>query len=106
VSATTPFTREDLTDLRSNAALVVKRHVPRYEDVYARRGWSMFSGLDRVYVNDRARRELGWEPRYDFAHVIELADADQDFRSPLAQAIGSKGYHAEVFADGPYPVES
>jgi len=26
-------------------------------------------------------------------------------RSPLAQAIGSKGYHAEAFAEGPYPVE-
>jgi nucleoside-diphosphate-sugar epimerase len=23
--------------------------------------------------------------------------------SPLARLVGSKGYHAEVFADGPYP---
>jgi hypothetical protein len=26
-------------------------------------------------------------------------------RGPLAQTIGSKGYHAETFGDGPYPVE-
>jgi hypothetical protein len=28
-----------------------------------------------------------------------------DPRSALARAVGSKGYHAETFADGPYPVE-
>jgi UDP-glucose 4-epimerase len=27
-----------------------------------------------------------------------------DFRSPLALAVGSKGYHDETFAGGPYPV--
>jgi UDP-glucose 4-epimerase len=105
VSATTPFMREDLPELRSNAAAVVKRRVPRYEEVYARRGWSMFPGIDRVYSNERARRDLGWMPRYDFARVIDLLAAAKDPRSPLAQAIGSKGYHATAFAEGPYPVE-
>jgi UDP-glucose 4-epimerase len=59
VSATTPFTRDDLHELRTNAAVVVRRYVPCYEDVYARRGWSMFPGIDRVYVNERARSDLG-----------------------------------------------
>jgi UDP-glucose 4-epimerase len=105
VSATTPFTRDDLQELRTNAAAVVTRRVPRYEDVYVRRGWSMFPGIDRVYVNERARSELGWRPRYDFAHVIDLVRAGEDPHSPLARAIGSKAYHADVFAEGPYPVE-
>jgi hypothetical protein len=26
-------------------------------------------------------------------------------RSSLARLVGSKGYHAQVFADGPFPVE-
>ena len=65
----------------------------------------MFPRIDRVYVNDRARRDLGWDPRYDFARVIELLRAGDDPRSPLARAIGSKMYHAEAFAEGPYPVE-
>jgi hypothetical protein len=30
--------------------------------------------------------------------------AGHDLRSPLAQAIGQKGYHAGAFAEGPYPV--
>jgi UDP-glucose 4-epimerase len=105
VSATTPFTRDDLQELRTNAAVVVRRRVPRYEDVYFRRGWSMFPGIDRVYVNERARNELGWRPRYDFARIIDLVDAGEDPRSPLARTIGSKGYHADAFAEGPYPVE-
>jgi UDP-glucose 4-epimerase len=105
VSATTPFTLDDLHELRTNAAAVVRRHVPHYEAVYACRGWSMFPSIDRVYVNERAKSELGWRPRYDFAHIIDLVHARQDFRSPLARAVGSKGYHAEEFAEGPYPVE-
>ncbi len=105
VSATTPFTREDLQELRINAAAVVRRRVPRYEDVYARRGWSMFPGIDRVYINERARRALGWEPKYDFALVLDRVRGGEDSRSPLAREVGSKEYHPDTFEDGPYPVE-
>jgi len=28
----------------------------------------------------------------------------RDFRSPLAQAVGIKGYHDEAFVEGPYPI--
>lgn len=105
ISATTPFLPEDLHELRINAPQVVQRRVPQYEAEYKRRAWKMFPSIDRVYVNDRARKELGWEPRFDFAHVIDRLKAEDDLRSPLARVIGSKGYHPQVFADGPYPVE-
>ncbi len=105
ISATTPFMREDLGELRSNAPAVLKRRVPDYEAEYARRGWRMFPGIERVYANERARSELGWTPRYDFRTVLEKLRAGQDPRSPLAQAVGSKGYHAAKFAEGPYPTE-
>jgi UDP-glucose 4-epimerase len=105
VSATTPFTRDDLPEVRANADGVVRRRVPRYQEVYACRGWSMFPGIDRIYINDRARRDLDWRPRYDFAHIIDLLHAGEDPRSSLARAVGSKGYHAHAFADGPYPLE-
>jgi nucleoside-diphosphate-sugar epimerase len=104
ISATTPFLPDDLPDLRGNAAAVVRRRVPDYEEEYTRRGWRMFPGIDRVYVNERARRELGWRPRYDFRHVLNLLKSGVDIRSPLARAVGLKGYHAHRFADGPYPV--
>jgi nucleoside-diphosphate-sugar epimerase len=104
ISATTPFRPEDLAELRQNAPRVVARRVPEFEAEYARRGWKMFPGIERVYVNERTRRELGWRPRYNFRHVVECLQAGEDPRSELARAVGSKGYHARTFADGPYPV--
>jgi UDP-glucose 4-epimerase len=104
ISATSPFSPGDLAQLRADARAVVARYVPGYEQEYQRRGWSMLSSIDRVYVNALARRELGWQPRYDFARVVQQLRASEDFRSPLAIAVGAKGYHSGVFADGPYPV--
>ncbi len=83
----------------------MNRRVPGYESEYARRGWKMFAGIDRVYVNDLARKDLGWRPRYDFSYVLDRLRAGEDPRSPLSRAVGSKGYHAGRFAEGPYPVE-
>ena len=59
----------------------------------ARRGWTMLADIDRVYVNDRARRDLGWRPRHDFASAIERLARDEDFGSALARDVGAKGYH-------------
>ena len=104
ISATTPFTPEDLSALRVDAPGVLKHRIPDYEAVYAHLGWKMFPSIERVYVNARAREELGWRPRYDFESVIANLKAGEDPRSPLAQAVGSKGYHADQFAEGPYPL--
>jgi UDP-glucose 4-epimerase len=93
ISATTPFRRDDLAELRTDAPAVVARRAPGYETVYARLGWRMLPSIDRVYVNDRARAELGWQPRTDFGRVVELLRRGEEFRSPLARAIGGKGYH-------------
>ena len=105
VSATTPFIRRDAANLRQDAAAVVTRRVPSHRAEYARRGWSIFPQIERVYDNARARAALNWEPTYTFARAIGQLRRNLDFRSPLAQAIGVKGYHAQAFADGPYPVE-
>jgi UDP-glucose 4-epimerase len=105
ITATTPFTRGDLAELRTNAPAVVDRYFPQHADVYRRRGWRMFPSIDRVYVNERARAELAWQPRYDFGRVIDLIAAGEDPRSPLARTIGVKGYHPRTFAEGPYPVD-
>lgn len=105
ISATTPFTPDDLQELRTDAPAVVRRYAPEYEMEYTRRGWKMFPAIERVYVNKRARQELGWQPRYDFYTVLNSLRNNSDPRSPLARIIGSKGYHAQTFTQGPYPVE-
>jgi UDP-glucose 4-epimerase len=94
VSATTPFAPGDLAELRTDAPAVVRRRVPGYEAVYAELGWRMLPGIERVYVNARAREALGWEPRYDFGAALERLAGGEDPRSPLALAVGAKGYHA------------
>jgi UDP-glucose 4-epimerase len=102
VSATTPFTRDDLPALREDAPAVVARRFPDYAEIYAERGWAMFPSIERVYVNERARRDLGWEPRYDFRRALDALAAGEDPRSALAVTVGAKGYHAE--STGPYTV--
>src|SRR5262249_43035854 len=105
ISATTPFLPEDLPELRADAPRGGRRRGPGDEAEYGRRGWRMFLSIDRVYVNRRARDELGWRPRYDFEFVLDRLRAGDDPRSLLARAIGSKGYQADAFPDGPYPVD-
>ncbi|MDQ3425199.1 MAG: NAD(P)-dependent oxidoreductase [Actinomycetota bacterium] len=102
VSATTPFSRDDLAELAVDAPSVVRRLFPAYEAVYALHGWRMFPRVDRVYANAQARRALGWAPRYDFRYALDRLAANEDPRSPLAVSVGAKGYHA--VSTGPYTV--
>lgn len=95
ISATTPFTREDLPALRADLPAVLARLYPDYAEIYARRRWTMLPGIDRVYVNTRAREALEWAPVYDFRRALDSLAAGEDPRSPLAVAVGAKGYHAQ-----------
>ena len=100
ISATTPFTRDDVTELRSDAPAVLRRRVPAYSQVYAARGWRMTPDIERVYDNERAREDLGWTPRYDFEHALARIAAGAPPFSPLTRVVGAKGYHARSV--GPY----
>lgn len=94
VSATTPLFRQDAADLRRDAPAVIARRVPGWEAVYARLGWRMPASIDRVYDNARARAELGWAPRHDFAAGLARVAAGRGVLSNLAREIGMKGYHS------------
>ena len=94
ISATTPFGPGDLAAVRADLPAVVRRLYPDYEELYARRGWRMFPAIERVYVNQRARRGLGWSPRHDFRYALDRLAEGADPRSSLALEIGAKGYHA------------
>ncbi len=105
ISATSPLRKDDLADLNHRAPEVVAGRCPGYEDVYHHRGYRMLDRIDRVYVNEAARRDLGWQPAWDFQRVLEHLARNEPIVSPLTLAIGSKGYHDRVFEDGPFPVE-
>lgn len=104
ISATTPFMPDDVAALTTDAPRVVRNRAPAFEAEFARRGWRIFPRIDRVYDNGRARAQLGWSPRYAFAHQLSRLQADEDPRSPLARAIGSKGYHPHGLAGKPYAI--
>jgi UDP-glucose 4-epimerase len=53
--------------LGKDVARVVHRIFPDAEALFAARGWKLFPKIDRVYVNDLARADLGWKPKHEFA---------------------------------------
>jgi UDP-glucose 4-epimerase len=102
ISGTTPFRPEDLPQLRTDASGVFKHRAPRAAAIWAVRGWRFPSRLDRIYVNDRARRELGWQPRFDLNAIAEMVATDGTFRTPLARQVGSKEYVASSYHRGTF----
>jgi len=104
ISATTPFSENDLSELRNNAPSVVERLFPDFKEIYKLKNWKMLPEIDRVYVNTKALRELGWKPKYDFRYMLDSIKNNKDFRSELSKIVGIKGYHNEEFDVGPYPV--
>ena len=60
-----------LAELRKDAPSVVRRLFPHCDALYERLGWKLLPSIERVYVNERARRDLGWSPRYDFGYALE-----------------------------------
>ncbi len=104
ISATTPFTPDDLKDLNINASKIVKAKFSDFAPIYTAQNWKMFPTISRVYVNELARIDLGWQPKYDFQYVLDCLKAGKTHFSPLSLTIGAKGYHTTTFEDGPYPV--
>ncbi len=105
ISATSPFDRTDLDNLNQDGPAVVASYFPNFQEVYERLNWKMLEKFDRVYDNSRARTDLGWKPKYDFAHVLELLRTTRKFPRPeVTQFVGVKGYHDQEFEEGPFPV--
>ncbi|MDH3709163.1 MAG: NAD(P)-dependent oxidoreductase [Cyclobacteriaceae bacterium] len=105
ISSTSPFRKEHLSDLHKDAGAVVEKLYPEFSEIYQKNHWKMSPRIDRVYVNEKARKELDWQPNYDFAWVLEHIKNGTDFNSELARNVGIKGYHPRKFQEGPYPVK-
>jgi UDP-glucose 4-epimerase len=70
ICAPTPFRPDDAAELIVDAPSVVARYFPDYPAIYARRGWTMFRSIDRIYSAQRARDELGFRCATGFAEVL------------------------------------
>lgn len=76
ICAPTPFRPEDCAQLIADAPSVVARYFPDYPELYARRGWTMFSSIDRVYDASLATERLGFACRTSFADVLGALRAE------------------------------
>jgi len=76
MSAPTPFRPQDCAELIADAPAVVARYFPDYPRLYARREWTMFASIDRVYDPSRAREKLGFVCRTSFADVLAALEAE------------------------------
>ena len=74
ISAMTPFSPADCRALLVDAPSVVARYFPDYREKYAKRGWTMFDSIDRVYDAGNAKRKLGFACRTGFREVLEQLD--------------------------------
>ncbi len=74
VSAKTPFRKDDCPQLLHDAPAVVAKYFPGYAEIYARRGWTMFQSIDRVYDASKLERRLGFVCKTDFASALQQLD--------------------------------
>jgi UDP-glucose 4-epimerase len=77
VSAPTPFRPDDCAALIADAPSVVARYFPEFPALYARKGWTMFSSIDRVYDASRASDRLGFVCKTSFADVLAELRAEE-----------------------------
>ena len=71
ISAMTPFSPVDCRKLLVDAPSVVARYFPDYPRLYAKRGWTMFGSINRVYDAGKAKRKLGFVCKTGFREVLE-----------------------------------
>ena len=71
--------------LRTDLPSVVAELFPDFPEIYGARGWSMLPGLDRVYDNSLAVRELGFSPFEKHMQVgrIDCKESPKPISRPL-----------------------
>jgi len=71
ISSMTPFSPSDGPALIADAPSVVARYFPDYPALYAKRGWTMFQSIDRVYDAGKAARKLGFVCKAGFKELLD-----------------------------------
>jgi UDP-glucose 4-epimerase len=70
IAAHAPFSEIDCAELKRDAAAVISRLLPKAAAAFAARGWALPTSIDRVYVTDKARRQLRFVARHDFMSLL------------------------------------
>jgi len=70
ISGGSPFCKADLVLLKQNPEEVILKYYPEAKAIYQRKNWFFPKSIDRVYVCDKAKQSLGYQPRYTFKHLL------------------------------------
>jgi len=70
ISAQSPFEQHDLPALLHDTPSVLRSKIPEILSFFAQQGWTLPGNIDRVYVIERARRQLGYQPMYNFQEYL------------------------------------
>jgi nucleoside-diphosphate-sugar epimerase len=69
-SAPTPFSRDDVVELKRDARAVIARLFPDAAELFATRGWSLPARIGRVYDAAAIERGIGFRCATDFAAIL------------------------------------
>ncbi len=92
VSAPTPFTRDDVRSLKSDARSVILDRFPDADGLYADKGWKLPASIGRVYDGSLIERELGFVYQTRFEDVLDALRSggappiahDPNYTSPMS----------------------
>jgi UDP-glucose 4-epimerase len=70
ISSDSPFGRADLVLLKHSPADVILQYFPEAAVIYQQKNWVFPKSIDRVYVCDKARQCLGYQPQYTFGRLL------------------------------------
>lgn len=70
ISSQTIFSQEDLKELKINSIQLLKNKIPDLLKYYEDRKWKLPTSIDRVYVIEKARELLGYEPKYNIEELL------------------------------------
>jgi len=77
-SAPTPFSRDDVVELKRDARAVIARLFPDAAELFAARGWSLPASIGRVYDAGALERGLGFRCATDFAAILSAMRAGDE----------------------------
>ncbi|MBD1394001.1 NAD-dependent epimerase/dehydratase family protein [Mucilaginibacter glaciei] len=70
ISSGSPFGQHELVSIKHSPKEVILNHYPEAEEIYRAKGWEFPGSIDRVYVCDKAKRCLGYQPEYTFGYLL------------------------------------
>ncbi len=77
ISAATPFIERDCDRLRVAPVEVLRLPASKLLQAFARRNWLLPERIDRVYVIDKAKPLLAYQPRFGFQELLSELDLVQ-----------------------------